>query len=289
MPRKIAFWATVGDSYIFVFADWGRLFRSSIAWVGIGCILFVSILVLFGPEALQRTRESGLTHLSLGHGLAQLSFALLAVVAYVAFSVAWHRTVLLGDKVATPLHALRFEGREFRFLLYLIAIGLLSVGLFLGTFVVGLVVTGLAVSGQEIFSMFHGAPHAGIAIALATLFVGIIVGIPFLARFGLGLPAIAVEEPRGVFGRAWHRGWRNGWRLIWGPFICSFPISVVSGVFRGGQTLFNLLISQGAPYRAFGEVGMFLFYATGTFAHFVALAGAITFLSLSYRQLSQPA
>jgi hypothetical protein len=288
MPRKIAFWATVSDSYAFVFGDWGRLFRASIAWVAIGCIIFVLVLALFGPEALQRARESGMAHRSYGQTVSQLLFLLLAVVAYIAFSVAWHRAVLLGDAHAAPLRALRFRAREFRFLLYLIVITLLSVGVFAGTFVVGLAFTALAVSGQAALSVFHGVPHGTIAIAIAAVLVGMIVLLPFLARFSLGLPAIAVEEPHGVFGRSWHRGWHNGWRLIWGPLICSLPLSIASGVLQVGQAFFAVVAALEMPWRVLGEIGMFLFYAGGAFAHFVALAGAITFLSLSYRQLTQP-
>lgn len=286
MPRKIRFWRTVGDSYGFVFGDWGRLFRASAAWVVIGCVIFVAILAWFGPEALQRAKQPGLTHMTPGQTVAGLSFALLALISYVAFSVAWHRAVLLGDGHETPLRALRFKGREFRFLLYLIVIAFLSVGIVAGVFVVGIVAAAGAVSGQEVTDMFSGEPRGGIAIAILAVFVGIIVLAPFLARFSLGLPAIAVEEPRGVFGRSWHRGWRNGWRLIWGPFVCSFPISIVSGLFRAGQSFFGLMAGYEAPWRIFGEVGMLAFYALGSFAHFIALAGAISFLSLSYRQLA---
>ncbi|HXE17279.1 MAG TPA: hypothetical protein VN632_08615 [Stellaceae bacterium] len=285
MPRKIRFWRTVGDSYGFVFGDWGRLFRHSAAWVALGAVIAVAAMILFGPEVLNKPQSPALL-LSTGRAVTTVALGVFQIASYVAFSVGWHRAVLLGDGHATALDALRFKRREFRFLLYIIAVGLVWIGVALAGSIIVFALTAAATSGQSILHSFEGKPSGGFAIAVAALFLGVFVALPFLARLTLGLPAIAVEEPRGVFGRSWHRGWGNGWRLIWGPVFCSLPLNIVAGLFSAGQVFFVLVADYDPPWREFGLVGTIAFYVLGSFAHFIALAGAISFLSLSYRQLS---
>ena len=102
--------------------------------------------------------------------------------------------------------------------------------------------------------------------------VGIVAALPFFARLTLGLPAIAVAEPPGVLGRAWHRGWRNGWRLIWGPFLCSLPLSIVSGIFSAGQRLMEYVAGFGDAWRVIGVASMIVLYVLASITHFLAVA-----------------
>jgi hypothetical protein len=283
MVKKIAFWRTVGDSFNFVFGDWHRFFRLGAVWIGLSCLLFVVILVLFGPDALKPATATGkVQSFNLGNSVAALPFLVLAIVSYIAFSVAWHRAVLLGETTSEPLRALRFRWREWRFLLYLIVVTALSMGVFLAALLGTGGIAILVVAGGHALSDIGGWALAVAIIAMVVVFIAI---MPFLARFSLGLPAIAVEEPEGVFGRSWHRARHNGWRLIWGPFVCSIPFSIVSGIFSGIQQGMYFVINLGEPWHAIALLVMLVFYGLATVTHFLALAGAITFLSLSYRQL----
>lgn len=282
---KIAFWQTVGDAFGFVFSDWGRFFRLATLWIVVGTILFACLATLFGLEAVQKPAPGAHEPLTAGRAVTSLVFLVYAIIAYVAFAVAWHRAVLLGEAAGAPLRAARFQWREMRFLMYSIVIALLAIGVFV---VAALIVGGLVVlmiAGGKLFSDFESGPAIGAAVA--AVLVAAIAILPFLARFSLGLPAIAVEEPEGVFGRSWHRGWRNGWRLIWGPFVCSLPLAIVSGIFQGAQLLSILLAGAGDAWRAVGLVLLLIFYLLGTTAHFFAIALAVSFLSLAYRQLTR--
>lgn len=287
MPTKIVFWQTVADSFNFVFSDWSRFYRLAAVWIGLGMLVCVVVLLAFGASPFEQTPPAQVMNLDRGRVVAALLFFVLAVVTYVAFSVAWHRTVLLRETVAAPLGVLRFEGREVRFLLYLIVVGLLWIGVFLGlALVAGLAVGGLYL-GQKVWGSFEPGGGA-VAIALFVLFLFVIVMAPFLARFSLGLPAIAVEEPAGVFGRSWHRGWHNGWRLVWGPLICALPLSIVTGITNTAERVLAIYAPDfGGVWHGVGYLAIVIFYGIGATAHFLALATAVTFLSLSYRQLTR--
>jgi hypothetical protein len=283
MPRKIAFWDTLGDSFNFVFGHWGRFVHLAGGWILFAIVLFLAVLVAFGPEAVQQTQLNDAATLSAGHAVGALLLLILAIVSYTAFAVSWHRAVLLDD----TQEPLRFRWREARFLMYMIVITLLSFGVLLGAVAVTGVAIGLLAAGATLFRDFHSVGGGAVALGVLAMLVAMIVLAPFLARFSLGLPAIAVEEPEGVFGRSWHRGWRNGWRLIWGPFICSLPLSIASGIFGLGQAGAFLLLDYSDAWRVVGLLGMVVCYALSTGAHFLAVAGAVTFLSLSYRQLTR--
>lgn len=284
MPRKIRFWRTVGDSYGFIFSDWGLLFRHAGAWVVLGTVIAVVAMASFGPEVLNRPRSPALL-LSAGRLVTMSVFVVFQSVSYVAFSVAWHRVVLLGEVHSSFLDAVRFKRRELRFFLYLLGLGLLTCAVFFGATLIGLAyAVGIkAIAGQSPTHFFTSALYK-LAVPAAIL-IGILVVLPYVTRFSLGLPAIAVEEPSGVFGRSWERGWRNGWRLVWGPLFCSIPLGIVASLFGLGQSFFVQIGDHDEPWRTVGFIGTGTFYALGSFAHFIALAGAISFLSLSYRQL----
>lgn len=292
MPRKIAFWRTVVDSFEFVFGNFDRFIRLAGPWVAIAAILFATLIAIFGIQALESARfgQAHAAPLTVSRSVSTIVLGIYMLAAYVAFSVAWHRAVLLGEAGST-FGALRFRRREWRFLGYWVVVGLLALAIGLGMVIVlvlvGVVIFLIATGGA--FSTPHDGTKSLLLIPFAITMVGFIVILPFLARFSLGLPAIAVEEPDGVLRRSWHRGWRNGWRLIWGPLLCAIPLSIAVEMFQGAQlaTAFFLGSSAGLLY-ALGFILSILFYAFATAAHFVALAGAITFLSLSYRQLTQP-
>ena len=287
MPTKIVFWQTVADSFNFVFSNWRRFYRRAAIWVGLGVVVCIFVLLVFGATALEQSQPVRLTAVDTGHAVAALLFIALAVVAYVAFSVSWHRAVLLGETAGEPLSALRFRWRETRFLLYLIVVGLLWIGTLLGLTLVASLIVGILYVGRQFLGGIDPGGGA-VAIALLALFVIVIVMSPFLARFSLGLPAIAVEEPKGVFGRSWHRGWHNGWRLVWGPLICALPLSIVTGIADGAERILAKYSPDFAgAWHGVGYLAIVIFYAIGATAHFLALATAITFLSLSYRQLTR--
>jgi hypothetical protein len=284
MVKKIAFWRTVGDSFNFVFEDLGRFFRLCGAWIAIIFVVFVAVLALVGPKALQTATAGAHAHYSVAWGLATFVLLVAVSVSNIAFAVAWHRSVLLGERVE-PRQALRFGWREVRFFLYSLAVVLIYIAATAANIAVGILVGIVVASGGKL----AGGHLGGWAIAIAVLWVIVVacIAAPFLARLSLGLPAVAVEEPPGVLRRSWHRGWGNGWRLIWGPLICYTPLLMASGFLSTLQTLSAFLIGLVWWASAIGIMLDLGFYVLVVTANFLAIALSVSFLSLSFRQLAQ--
>ena len=284
---KFPFWRTFGDSFVFVFHDFKRFLRMSAAWVGLYAVLFIVMVAIFGIAAVEPRKPMNNPsdfHFDPAQIVPQLIYALVGLVSNIVFAVAWHRTVLLNEQ-RNFLHAFRLRWREWRFFFYSLLIGLLAMFVFS---IAGGVFLLLGVGMLPSFpaDKFPFNPWA-FAIMAGFLFVFLWVMAPFMARFSLGLPAIAVEEPRGVFGRSWRRGRHNGWRLFWGPLLVSIPIGIVAGVMSGVQTAVSFLTLLSGGWRIVGLILEWIFFTLSYGAHFLSFAVTISFLSLAYKFLTQ--
>ena len=283
---KFPFWRTFGDAFVFVFQDFRRFLRMSAAWVALYAILFVVMVALFGVASVEPTKpmKPDDLHIDPAHIVPGLVYAVVGIVSNVIFAVAWHRTVLLNEQ-RNFLHAFRLHWREWRFFFYSLLVGLIA--LFATGIVGGIsLLFGIAVLPGFPVDQFPFNPWAfAIMAGLMWLFLWFLV--PFISRFSLGLPAIAVEEPRGVFGRSWRRGRHNGWRLFWGPIFVAIPIGIVVTVFGAIQTGFAFLTLLSTEWRIVGLVLEWIFFTLAYGAHFLSFAVSITFLSLAYKFLTQ--
>ena len=282
MPSKIPFWRTFGDAFGFVFTDFPRFLRLSAGWIALSTIAFILAIVILGVASVQPERPiGGPMHIDWDRTAAQIVLGLIKYLSDVAFAVAWHRIVLLGE--ARGVFGLRFRWRELRFLLYSWLVAAIIIAILMAAFLLAFAIGFAALSGGG--GGVFGTPWIA-AIVFPVSFIVLIACLPLIGRLSLGLPAIAIEEPQGVLRRAWHRGWRNGWRLVRGPILCSIPLAIASGLFSAMQGAMSLLVALDGGWRIGGLIGETIFWGMSVGVHFLAVATGVTFLSLSYRHLS---
>ncbi len=280
MPIKIPFWKTVGDAYRFVFGDLPRFARASAAWIATILLLFIVVVAVLGFAIFQQGQAFGASaHLGAGPIVLLAIFGLYVFASNIAFTVAWHRVVLLGEALGL-LGTLRFRGREWRFFGYSLLIGLLGVVAFVVAFLIGFGVGFLvgAAIGSGVLTI------AARTVLVIVLFVTL---TPFLTRFVLGLPAIAVEEPRGVLRRSWRRGRHNGWRLFWGFLLCSLPLGVLAALCSVAERYVTPAAASGGAGWIIGLVLDFVLFALNIIANYLGVAITVSFLSMSYRRLTR--
>jgi hypothetical protein len=111
-----------------------------------------------------------------------------------------------------------------------------------------------------------------------------IIFIAIGLRIVLGLPAIAVDEPRGVLRRGWDRSRGNLWRLFFASLLCLLPMEMIGGAVNSVAPL--ILRHPGIGWTVAGgaalAIGTVVFY----FLLFLGAAVWVAFLSNAYRQLA---
>jgi hypothetical protein len=245
---------TLLEAYRDVFADFGLLVRAAAPWV------LLPVLLSLVLEMLVSRQGRGVDDPSVGGGavlLALVSANLLWALALSAVIVFWSRHLLLGERpdvLMAPinLRVLRYFGVG---LLLAFAIGV-PVTLF--TFVVSTILAGpagfAAVEAQ--------APLAGLLVLVAAAVV--------LARLHLVLPAIAIDDRRMTFGRAWHLTAGHTAPLLLGMILAGVPIAIAGGLLQHGLA-------------ALGLAGTLTGITLNSAAIFVQAAVVTSFMSLSYR------
>ena len=171
-------------------------------------------------------------------------------------AVAWHRFILLGDAPAGT-YQISFGQREARFLVVSFFLVLLLLP--------GFFITTLTSQTQDLGPSASLIGFAGILLAF--------VGIYFLVRLLLLLPAVAIDEPinaRLILERT--RG--NFWRLVAICILSSLPLVVAYWV------IMSVALSLGIPLG----IPMLLSAVLSIFFAIVNVA----ILSIAYRELIGP-
>jgi hypothetical protein len=141
-----------------------------------------------------------------GHDVIRLLIEMATLFLWPIIAVAWHRFILLGETPAGT-YQINFGQREARFLMVSFFLVLLMLpGFFIATMTAGL---------QDMGPSASLVGFAGILLAF--------VGIYFLIRLLLLLPAVAIDEPinaRFILERT--RG--NFWRLVALCVLSSLPL-----------------------------------------------------------------
>ena len=253
--HKIAFWQTLVAAYRFTFGDLRHFCRvAEPAFIAIGLLVTVSLAVrLARPDAAV--------------ALAVV-VAVVEMLAYVAFMVAWHRAVLLGEGAATP-PPFRFARREWRFLGYSLAIPLL-VGVPVGL-AAGIVVAALEVAAKAGALTFAAGAALETLVFIAALVAGVLGG----GRLALALPAVALDRSGSVLRASWAASRRNAIRLASGPLLAILPFVPL---------VMALQLVRGAAGRGIAlQLACELALAALTL---VELSVAVAFVSYAYRQLA---
>ena len=106
---RIEIWRTLGAAYGFALGNLGRFLRLSGAWL-VGSIGCNALFVLHLPLVVRL--------------LGALGMGLFLLGGLIAFPLAWHRLILLGEERGI-FAALRFGRRQCRFLTYMILTSLI--------------------------------------------------------------------------------------------------------------------------------------------------------------------
>jgi hypothetical protein len=270
---KLAFWRTIGDAYLFVFARPLRLLRIGGLW------LVLSVLYIY---AMEPPSPQGLNAAVLRSYIALVVLGLLFLaVGLISFAVAWCRAVILGE-IRPWWAVLRLGRRELRFLGYVVLIGVLvSVPIFACLL---LVLRWLALTIQHAPAEFHVV----VLWILGFEWVFMLFLWLFCARLTLLFPAVAADE-RHVLRRAWARG-KGSWpRLYFGPICCYLPLaafeSLVLKLLGPGHVVkMKFVFISGFTFSV--ERGGELHHAIGAVIGFLQLALVIAYYSFAYRQLA---
>ena len=136
---------------------------------------------------------------------------LAASVGVTAVAVAWHRRLILVEKVQPP--AAPIDARVGRYLLY--------------TVLLTMVVALPAILALQLTQM-TGAADAGPSLAGAFIVIGAVTAGAYVAmRFQLVFPGAAVADPRTSFGGSWAATAGNGWRLCLGFLLTTVPVTLI--------------------------------------------------------------
>ena len=200
--RKLPVIETVTEAYARVFGNPGLLLRASLMPLA----LSLALIVL------------GAT-MPIASALGAL-VALLGLVPYTIFGVAWHRLSLLGPRAGAPPLMPVWARRHWRFLGYLLAVMLI----------------GYAAIAM-VFSLAFAVFQPGVAALSAGLGLMIVAGAAILAfimaRLSFVFPAVSVDEDYRL-RHAWTHTKGQGLRIIGATLLVAVPMVVliwsVSGI-----------------------------------------------------------
>lgn len=178
-------------------------------------------------------------------------------VLYTFFAVTCHRLVLLGERAVPHFGLMQFTRRELRFLLLLALIYIVYMFVMLvGGTVLGSVAINVLPNGSERVPKY---------ISVAFVWMSFAVSGFVFARFGVVLPATALDKKHGLKW-AWQLSHGNGLRLFFLVGLIPYALSYLMS-----------LIDLGA-----GSIPSFLY----SVLWFILLIIEIAALSLSYQALT---
>jgi len=199
---KFRIWATVWWGYRYAFANPALLLRC-------GGVFTASWFAIFVATAVQILRGEKISSTP----VYVLFFAVL-LISY--FAVAWHRSILLGEKKPKVV---RYVGPELLYALILIVVG--PAALLVGLLEPAKDIASGGVSSQWVLYSF-------LILASAVLYVFVLII----------LPGIAIEDKNMGLGRAWRLLRGNRWRFFFFVFLSE---CVAVSVFSVGNKLASLL------------------------------------------------
>lgn len=212
--KQLPVLGTVTDAYAFVRENWRDFLLLAFLPVAIGAIAETMLRAFFipGAELPVDSEVAG----GLRPGLGSVISALVALVLYVMFAVAWHRRFLAQEQTTVGT-ALRWGPRQMRFLARFLALAMVMIA-------VGFVLAGSLTVGAVAAAGSGTGP-----VKLLALF-GALVGIMLVySRLLLIFPAAALDE-RMSLTDSWRLTRGNSWRMVGISFLPFFPIWIVSAL-----------------------------------------------------------
>ena len=208
--------------------------------------------------------------------------AILGLLPYTFFGVAWHRLTLLGPVAGAPPLLPAWRQRHWRFLGYLLAVMLIGYGAIAMVFSLA-----FAVVQPEIEAMSAGL---GLMIFAGTAILAFI-----MARLSFVFPAVSVDESYRL-RHAWTHTKGQGLRLIGATLLASAPM--VALIWAVSGILGALLIADpaavpgqdGLPPEARAQAfvdanlgALMLTQAIGAAINYVLMALMVSVISIAFR------
>ncbi len=253
--------STIMTAYRFIWDD--REAFARVAAVPVIVLALVGSLIgALAPEApLPPPGEDGqIDPRDLPIDFGALFQALLSLVFYVMFAVAWHRKWLLPNESVTVWSALRWDGRKTAFLGRLVLLIALAV---LGSLPLAIVVVAMAQAALLPFTF-----------SVAMILVMVLVTF---SRLSILLPAASIDDGMGVKD-CWLLTRRNGLRLFAIVVIPTLPVSLAQLVTL--SAVFSILAAAGLNETLTGMLIIALLAQTFSF---IGIAVGVSALSVSYR------
>ena len=262
--RKLPVIETVREAYVRVFRNPRLLARASLMPFSLSMAL---IVLGFSVPVTS----------SLG-----VLFAMLGLLPYTFFGVAWHRLTLLGPVAGAPPRLPAWRQRHWRFLGYLLAVMLIGYAAIAMVFSLA-----FAVVQPEIEAMSAGL---GLMIFAGTAILAFI-----MARLSFVFPAVSVDESYRL-RHAWTHTKGQGLRLIGATLLASAPI--VALIWAVSGILGALLIADpatvpgqdGLPPEARAQAfvdanlgALMLTQAIGAAINYVLMALMVSVISIAFR------
>jgi hypothetical protein len=207
--RKLPVWPTVRASYAIVLRNFGQLVRISWLW------LLILLLINMAMHWLDwsSSPEAG------GTGTMVTAIVSLAGLIYLpalaSVEVAWHRLILLGERVEGACY-LRLDRIVWR---YALAIAALSVPILAPLLLVGIFVAYYSLPPQDID--LQSSP-----VVVGGFGVGAIAAV-LVQRISTVLPSIALGESLSLMN-AWRAARGNTTPLLYAHAFCGLPLFMMA-------------------------------------------------------------
>ena len=229
-------------------------------------VLSVVIVLVFGTPQLETYGDEG----SARKFLISVILFFLSALPYVLFAVAWHRLILLGP-TAAPSFIPVWSRRHWRFFGFCFAWGALSTFIFLAVVAFPLALIERVIDSRLI-------------TGLAALLLFVAAGAQCL-RLSLVLPANAVDLRYGL-QEALRDSEQQGVRLVAIFVVTLIPFVIVRA---GFEFLFELIAPDSVdqiidPTKS--QIMVAGAFVVGTVIHYLNTAVGVTFVSISFRRLT---
>jgi len=264
---RISIFETIGDAYRFCWA--GRrdfLMLAFLPVLVLGLLGALEYALVPAVPPVVETENGSLMPVSFRP--VKLVMLAIELVLYVMFAVAWHRRFLVAGEAPTVGAALRWGGRQTRFLTRLVGMALAgSLVAAAGTFLIVIPIT-------EVTGI------AGGGLSMLTLLAVILAAVTVYSRFLPLLPAAAIGTPLS-FRAAWRmtRGYSPHMVLIGIlPFLPVLLVAFMAGtLYASLATAIGLLPSM---------TGAFLGTLIVEACAYAGVAVTVSALSIAYRDLT---
>ncbi|MDE0539044.1 MAG: hypothetical protein OXH94_10005 [Rhodospirillales bacterium] len=286
---KLPIFEIVKQAYGFVWAHRAEFWKLAIPAIVIVSISYAVISwgswVIIGEpqsfgEHLEKTTKPSITDFQsfFWLWLAPMTvFAIVFIIVFCMYSVAWHRLYLVPEEQANAAAAYRWGGRQWRFLFNYVKVVLMMIPPFIFVF------AGAALVGVSAGAMVRGGVEFGTVFAIVVAFIVYILiwlAIGWLyAKVSMVFPSTAADAHMSL-----REGWRlsedNGWQLLWIIVFVALPVGIVTWSVNYATSF--LLHETGGTTPL---TGIFLTALIRQFFGFIGTAVGVSALSISYKRL----